>query len=260
MEYQGEQAGALLSWVGVSQKGQARWMVSYLSRTQSKSALAQYLKGGDVSAEDNYRQAVISVEGSLESVVQERILDSKSRDLIQRDRQSEKFIERMRGAWYQKRYREKSVKQVSFQLSQDVADKVDRIARDRGQSRTHTLEQMVLDGVDAFDVGSKRFARRAEKLQLALEKEQRNARAIESTFNQWSENLLKALAEETVTRFRCYDWGDKSDEDLIASFEKMIEVRVAELAPAAVLLRGQGGRRKPVKDYFIDCLYKSLKG
>lgn len=260
MERQGELFGTLLSWVSLSQKDQAHWIVSYLLRTQSNSALAQYLKGEGVSAEGYYRHAVIGGQGALESVVQARILDSKSRDLIQRDWQSEKFIGRMRGAWYQKRYREKSVKQVSFQLSQDVADKVDRIARDRGQSRTHTLEQMVLDGVDAFDVGSKRFARRAEKLQLELEKEQRNARATERTFNQWSENLLKALAEETVTRFCCYDWGDKSDEDLIASFERMIEIRVAELAPEEVLLRGRGGRKKPVKDYFIECLYKSLKG
>lgn len=259
MGHQGGPSDALLSWVDLSRQGQARWMVSYLLRSQSKSALAQYLKGDEVSTEGRYRRAVFGDPGPLEAVVPARILDAQSRKLIQLDRQSEKFIERMRGAWHQKKYREKSAKQVSFQLSKDVADKVDRIARDRRQSRTHTLEQMVIHEVDAFGAGSVRSARQAEKLKLELEKEQENARATECKFNQWSESLLKALAEEMVTRFCCYDWGDKSDEDLIALFEKMIGTRLAELAPIEAFLEEQEDRKKPVKDYFIECLRKSLK-
>lgn len=259
MDRQSGQSEGLLSWVDLSRKDQARWIVSYLFRVQSQTKLAMYLVGQEDAAEIRYRQAISNGPGTLESVIQAKIIDDESHRLIESDVPSLKLIERMRLAWQQKKYREKSERQVSFQLPKGVADKVGKIARDKGQSRTYTLEQMVSDGVDAFEAGSVRSARRVAKLRHQLEKAHLDAQAAEVTLIQWSETLLRALAEEVVNRFHSDALDGERDEDAIVSFERMIERKVAELAPPAPLLRREGARMRPVKDYFIECFQKSLK-
>jgi len=250
---QSRQSEGVLSWVDLSRKGQARWMVSYLLRVQSQSKLAGYLVGQEATAEAHYRQAMSGGSGTLESVIQTKIMDDESHKLIESDVPSLKLIERMRWAWQQKKYREKSERQVSFQLPKGVADKVEKIARDRGQSRTYTLEQMVTGAADAFQAGSLSSERKIVSLQKRLERNEAAAQDVSGDLSQRIELLQELLVKEVMACCEyeaCPPGAGKIDGDL---FDMLLEQRIKELEKLMPDIALRMSRIRSVKDLFAHC-------
>lgn len=247
---QSRQSEGVLSWVDLSRKDQARWMVSYLLRVQSQSKLASYLLGKEAIAEARYGQAILGGSGTLESVIQKKIMDDLSQRYIAEDAPSLKLIERMRWAWQQRKYREKNGKQVSFQLPKNVADEIEKIARDRGQSRTYTLEQMVTGAADAFQAGSLRSERKIESLQRRLKRAEAPAQDVSGDLSQRIELLQELLVKEVMACCEyeaCPPGAGKIDGDL---FDLLLEQRIKELEKLIPDIALRMSRIRSVKDLF----------
>lgn len=242
----------LRSWIDASKKEQAEWIVNYLSKKNDGSALADYLMGRDSLVEAQYRGAVSSNGNPLERVILGKMMDDRSSSLIENDGGSRELMRSMRGAWQQKKYREQNGKQVCIMLPDELISEVDKVARDSGQSRTYTLEQMIGEAADNFQRGSRRLGKRIVSLQKRLDKEKRDSLAIANTLGQRVDALSKALAQEVMARCECEAMGVDGEEAADDRFKDLLEERVAELEAQAPTLGIRRSRFRPVRDYFAE--------
>jgi len=219
----------LRAWVDKSQKSQAQWILDYLSKRNDQSALAGYLMERSSQVEAQYSDAVFGGGGTFESVILGKIMDDHSSGLIQSDPVSRELMRSMRGAWQQKQYRQNNGKQITLQLPNELVLEVDRIARDHGQSRAYTLEQIIGGAANVFQSGSLRSERKIVRLEERLKKEVANEKAARAAFSQWIELLQGSLVQEVLT---CCDYeafppcGDEVDAAL---FGRLLEGKINHL-------------------------------
>lgn len=252
MEGKDQRSDLFLSWIEKANKGQARWILGYLSKRKARSDLASYLLERDNRVAGQYRQAISNKAGSLEDVIQERITDSRSQSFIQSDLSSRELMRSMRGAWYQKRYRESHAKLVSFQLPKAVVSEVERIARHERKSRTQVLEEMISDAAALYNCESERSAQRVSKLSSKLKKSEESAREVEDVLRNSVDTLLRALAREADNSCNYEAASSGIEGDSSGSFNAALQQRAAEveaLVPGLKLFRGN---IRPVKEYFAD--------
>lgn len=247
-----ERSKLLRSWIDKSKSGQAEWIVGYLSKKNDESALAKYLMEERTSVEAQYSDAVSGNGNALAWVVLGKILDDHSSSLIESDEGSRELMRSMRGAWQQKKYREQNGKQVSIMLPYELISEVDKVARDSGQSRTYTLEQMIGEAAYNFQRGSRRLGKRVVSLQKQLDQEKKNSQAIANTLGQWVDALSKALAQEVMARCECETMGVDGEEAADDRFKDLLEERVAELEAQVPALRIRRSRFRRVGDYFAE--------
>lgn len=219
----------LRAWVDKSQKGQAQWILDYLSKRNDQSALARYLMARSSQAEAQFSDAVFGGGRTFESVILEKIMDDHSSELVQSDPVSRELMRSMRGAWQQKQYRENTGKQITLQLPKELVLEADRIARDHGESRAHTLEQMIGDAANIYQSGSLRSERKVLRLEEKLKKEVANGKAGMAAFRRRVEFLQGLLVQEVLT---CCDYeafppcGDEIDAAL---FDRVLEGKINHL-------------------------------
>lgn len=104
------QGDALVSWIEPDVDEQIRWISSYLYKKGRSDLLNEH--------------PAYPADG-------ERLL-AAIRNVVANDNLSRDLIRSMRGAWHQRKYRERSGKQVSFQLPEDVIRGLDKISKDGG--------------------------------------------------------------------------------------------------------------------------------
>ena len=182
---------SLFSWVDLSSSEQPLWIASYLSRTTEKSLLYNYLtqnlaglSGEDVSHE-----------------IRERIVSTTARDFVSTDLHSRELMRRMRGAWYQKKYRKRTGKQVSFQLPESTASELNRIAKKRELSRTQALEQIINEASGNIRHESEQLRKAEKSFESQVKKLQREKEGGDGARDQVINYLLGELSLELLVSY-----------------------------------------------------------
>lgn len=221
---------ALLSWIDPSSENQISWISSYLS----KKGRADLLAGSSLAA-----------GGGAELV-----------DRLRRHPGGEgfwKLIRGMRGAWYQKKYRESNGRQVSFQLPEKVASALDQIARDRGCSKAQALRQVISDAEKNRQRSNKRSKEKINQLKNNLKNLWLKKQEAESVRDRTINALLGRLANDIMDG--CLEEATNSDGvGGVASdrFDELLRERVAELkklVPEVGQIRPQG---RTIRSFFDD--------
>lgn len=167
----------LLSWIDPQSHEQISWIHSYIHKKNMPT--------GTTGNEDPDR---------IIYFLKNNIRDATWRELIRG----------MRNAWNQKRYRERSGKQVSFQLPNAIINHLDSIAKDRNQSRTQTLRQLINNAAKQKKIESKKQAKRIERLENNLKKLQKEKQDAENVRNKIIKKLSESLVEEVMHKC-CYE-------------------------------------------------------
>jgi len=183
---------SLLSWINPDSLDQASWISSYLSKKGERSLLGEF-------------SILVHQPNELIQSLKKTLHDAYCREVIRG----------MRGAWHQKKYRERSGKQVSFQLPERVVDALDSIAKDRNQSRTQTLRQVVYEAAKQNQRERKQSREKIRKLENNLKKLRTERVEGESVRNRIINALSEKLAKEVMLRC-CYEEavGPMEDEEL----------------------------------------------
>lgn len=227
---------ALLSWVDPRSVGQVSWIYSYLS----KKGKAGLMGGFSILLDDG-----------------EELVDSLRMHLGDED--FRKLIRGMRGAWYQKKYRESNGRQVSFQLPEKVASELDQIARERGCSKTQALRQVISDAAKNRQRVKRQTQEKINQLEDNLKKLRSKKVEAESVRDRSINALLEKLANEIVIGCREeVDNVERGGESGVGvadeRFDDLLRERVAELeklVPEVQQIRPQG---KTIRDFFDDYL------
>lgn len=224
---------SLLSWIDPSSERQISWISSYLS----KKGRAYFLEGFSFLGGSG-KELVDTLRGHLG--------DEDFRDLIPS----------MRGAWYQKKYRESNGKQVSFQLPEKVASELDQIARERGCSKTQALRQVISDAAKGRQRVKRQSREKINRLENHLKKLRSKKVEAESVRDRAISALLDKLANEIVIGCLANVEGSGEDSTGVTSgrFEDLLGESVAELeklVPEIQQIRPQG---KTIRYFFDDYL------
>jgi len=223
---------ALLSWIDPSSERQIGWISSYLS----KKGRTDFLEG----------YSVLGGSGTeLVQALRKHLGDEDFRGLILS----------MRGAWYQKKYRESNGRQVSFQLPEKVASELDQIARERGCSKTQALRQVISDAAKGRQRVKRQSREKINRLENHLKKLRSKKVEAESVRDRVISVLLGRLSDDIKSG--CLEEVTGSDGDGGAAnerFEVLLGKRVSELerlVPEVQQIRPQG---KTIRDFFDDYL------
>nr|WP_299244174.1 hypothetical protein [uncultured Halomonas sp.] len=177
MENSHIQYESLLSWINPQSQLQTAWIVNYLSKKGQSNLLSQFnllIGGGE--------ELVTLFRGNLDDIYFRELIRS------------------MRGAWYQKIYRESNGKQVSFQLPASIINELSKIAKDRNQSKTQTLRQVIHDAAKQNQRERIKSRDKTRKLEKNLKNLKDEKLESESLRNRIINTLSERLVEEIILR------------------------------------------------------------
>lgn len=205
------QSEPLLKWISSTNHQQLDWINNYLgNRLNSESLSTGLWRLGD------YDQVQTTLHGLLGT--------PQGRELIQK----------MRAAWYQRQYRAKLGKQVSFQIPNHVAVELATIAKDRNQSKTQTLRQIIHDAATQHKERKSKLLRANRKLKDNLERLSSEKQMSESVRNEIIDTLLQELAKEIESRTG-YEvalgpiWEEELEEYKDERYYELLRKRVTEI-------------------------------
>ncbi len=168
---------SLLNWMNNENQDQIDWIVAYLYKKNMQAFL------GGFFTLDGSNQTLIKI-------FKENLSNAEFRELIRK----------MRAAWHQQSYRKKKGKQVSFQLPERTVNELENIAKDRSQSRTQTLRQIIHDAANQNQRLNKQSKKKIETLQKNLKKLSGEKISAENIRNRIINALSEKLAEEIMLR------------------------------------------------------------
>lgn len=168
---------SLLNWMNNENQDQIDWIVDYLYKKNMQAFLGVFF----------------TLDGSNQTLIKifkENLSNAEFRELIRK----------MRAAWHQQSYRKKKGKQVSFQLPERTVNELENIAKDRSQSRTQTLRQIIHDAANQNQRLNKQSKKKIETLQKNLKKLSGEKISAENIRNRIINALSEKLAEEIMLR------------------------------------------------------------
>jgi metal-responsive CopG/Arc/MetJ family transcriptional regulator len=175
------QGDALVSWIEPDVEEQIRWISSYLYKKGRSDLLNEH--------------PAYPADG-------ERLL-AAIRNVVANDNLSRDLIRSMRGAWHQRKYRERSGKQVSFQLPEDVIRGLDKISKDGGKSRTQAIRQIIRNANKRNKYEKSRSRGKVLKLENNLKKLKEKKLDAEAVRNGIISILSKRMVQEVMARCDC---------------------------------------------------------
>lgn len=196
----------LLKWVTPEHPEQLAWISNYLKKRWD----APWLHSGNF----------VAVKSELM-----RMLETAD---------GREIIRKMRAAWYQRQYRTKLGKQVSFQIPNTLSDKLSSIAKDRNQSKTQTLRQIINDASTHHKERKSKLLKENKRLKEQLKKLSDEKLMSESVRNKFINSLLQELAHEIEYRLYYQETvGPLSEEEMEQckdndQYQAMLKARVAE--------------------------------
>ncbi|WP_405418397.1 ribbon-helix-helix protein, CopG family [Marinobacter flavimaris] len=222
----------LLSWIDIGSQSQVRWVADYLAK-KGRTDLYVGTRG----------------EAELLDRLKSALNDEATREMIKR----------MRGAWSQKKYRESKGQQVSFQLPDDVVKGLNRIAQERGCSKSKALRQVISDAAKNRQRVNRRSQEKIRRLESNLKKLRSKKLEAELVRDRTINALLDKLTNEIV--IGCLEEVEKVERGGGSGvgvagerFDGLLRERVAELeklVPEVQQIRPQG---KTIRDFFDDYL------
>lgn len=130
------------------------------------------------------------------------------------------LIRKMRGAWHQKRYREKNGKQLCFQLPTSVQQDLLFLAKARRQPKTQTLRQVISDAA-RHQRGEQVKTRAAKKInQENVKKLKEKNNQTERELIRFINQLLNELTSEIKARCAFQALNGKTADELVLIHEK----------------------------------------
>lgn len=234
VEYIKLKHGSLLSWIDPDSSDQATWIHDYLSKASNRGLLVGY-------------QAYVT--GGM--MLRTGIIDALRVDL--KDANCREVIRSMRAAWHQKKYRERSGKQISFQLPDRLAAELDRVAKDRNKSTAETLRQIISDAARKNQRERHRSREKIKRLQENLKKLSEQKLKTEGIRNKIINALAEKLVEETRIRC-CYESavGCLTEAELNDSLHQdLLTAAIGELDKSIPEMRLLRSGIKPLKSYIL---------
>lgn len=216
----------MISWIDIGSQSQVRWVVGYLAK-KGRTDLYVGARG----------------EAELLDRLKSALNDEATREMIKR----------MRGAWSQKKYRESKGQQVSFQLPDDVVKGLNRIAQERGCSKSKALRQVISDAAKNRQRVNRRSQEKIHRLESNLKNLRSKKLEAESVRDRVINVLLGRLSDDIKNG--CLDevTGSEGDGGVAHErFEVLLGEKVSELeklVPEVGQIRPQG---RTVRDFFDD--------
>lgn len=189
---------SLLSWIDPYSQEQISWIASYISKKNLSAALFG----------DSFHASPFNIINFLYN--------------NQHDARYRELTKEMRNAWNQKKYRERNGKQVSFQLPNNVAKSLEKIAKRNNQSKTQALCDIINNTEKQRQHENKKHTKRIKKLQDEKDN-------IETHRNRVIGTLSKFLVEEIVNRCKYESTMGPAQEKLVLNRIEEIENSTLEI-------------------------------
>jgi len=190
---------SLLFWIDPYSQEQISWIASYISKKNLSAALFG----------DSFHASPFNIINFLYN--------------NQHDARYRELTKEMRNAWNQKKYRERNGKQVSFQLPNNVAKSLEKIAKRNNQSKTQALCDIIKNTEKQRQHENKKHKEQIEKLQ----NEKYN---VETRRNRAIDTLSKFLVEEIVNRCKHESTtGAPQEKELVLNRIEEIENSTLEM-------------------------------
>lgn len=220
---------SLLNWMTNENQYQIGWIVDYLYKKNMQAFL------GDFFTLDGSNQTLIKI-------FEKELSNAEFREIIRK----------MRAAWHQQSYRKKKGKQVSFQLPERTVSELEKIAKDRSQSRTQTLRQIIHDAANQNQRLNKQSKKKIETLQKNLKALSAEKAAAEKIRNRIINTLSEKLAEEVMLRILYEEaMGPINKEELEEfkneKFNETLRKRIEEIVESISDIRLLKNGIEPIK-------------